>query len=101
MGGISLLPIFMVGLLGSVHCVGMCGGIVGAFSMAPRRNFPVAVVAQAGTMSGAGVLDDVVRSIAYNIGRIGSYAMAGAIVGSLAGGASTLAGVSTVQMGGY
>jgi len=30
----QLLPIFLVGLAGSVHCVGMCGGIVGALSAA-------------------------------------------------------------------
>ncbi|HEY4542468.1 MAG TPA: sulfite exporter TauE/SafE family protein, partial [Noviherbaspirillum sp.] len=35
---LQLLSIFLVGLAGSVHCVGMCGGIVGAFSAgrAPR-----------------------------------------------------------------
>ncbi|HWW73709.1 MAG TPA: sulfite exporter TauE/SafE family protein, partial [Duganella sp.] len=27
-----LLPVFLVGLAGSVHCVGMCGGIVGAMT---------------------------------------------------------------------
>ena len=25
---VSLLPVFLVGLAGSVHCAGMCGGIV-------------------------------------------------------------------------
>jgi sulfite exporter TauE/SafE len=30
----ALLPIFLVGLAGSVHCIGMCGGIVGALSAA-------------------------------------------------------------------
>ncbi len=35
---------FVTGLLGSVHCVGMCGGIVGAVTLAPgstsaRRGF--------------------------------------------------------------
>ena len=34
----NLLPLFAVGLAGSVHCVGMCGGIVGALSAgAPAR----------------------------------------------------------------
>ncbi|MGB8301172.1 MAG: sulfite exporter TauE/SafE family protein, partial [Azonexus sp.] len=27
------LALFLVGLLGGTHCVGMCGGIVGALSM--------------------------------------------------------------------
>ena len=30
---LNLFPVFMVGLLGSVHCVGMCGGIVSALSI--------------------------------------------------------------------
>ena len=30
---VSLLAAFLVGLLGGVHCVGMCGGIVGALSL--------------------------------------------------------------------
>ncbi|MCE2830705.1 MAG: sulfite exporter TauE/SafE family protein, partial [Oxalobacteraceae bacterium] len=39
---LSLLPIFLIGLLGGVHCVGMCGGIVGAFAVAsPRRSIPI------------------------------------------------------------
>ena len=33
----SLFTVFVVGLLGSVHCAGMCGGIGGALSFAPRR----------------------------------------------------------------
>ena len=34
MNALSLFPFFVAGLVGSVHCVGMCGGIVSAFSMA-------------------------------------------------------------------
>jgi len=35
--GVNLAAVFVVGLLGSVHCAGMCGGIVGALSLAPAR----------------------------------------------------------------
>jgi sulfite exporter TauE/SafE len=35
MDGLNLLPVFLVGLAGSVHCAGMCGGIVGALSAVP------------------------------------------------------------------
>ncbi len=46
MNGLQLLPVFLVGLAGSVHCVGMCGGIVGALSAsAPAR--PVIAIASA------------------------------------------------------
>ncbi len=81
----------------------MCGGIVSAFSAAPAparaRPFPVAVVsatATATTTASAG--DSLLRVGAYNAGRIGSYAMAGALAGGLAGGARSLAGVAGVQL---
>jgi len=68
---ITLVSALLMGLLGSVHCIGMCGGIVGALSF--------------------GLHDDIRRSparlfpylLAYNLGRIASYAVAGAIVGFL------------------
>ena len=63
---ISLLSAFVVGLLGGVHCVGMCGGIVGALSLGlphSRSRWPI--------------------MLAYNLGRIGSYTLAGAIMGAL------------------
>jgi sulfite exporter TauE/SafE len=97
MDGLSMLPIFMIGLLGSVHCVGMCGGIVAALSVSrPPRPFPVAVVAL-----GSGALDGTLRMAAYNAGRIGSYAIAGALAGGVAAGAQVLTGVAWLQAGGY
>jgi len=46
---LNLFPVFLVGLAGSIHCAGMCGGIVGALS-APRRAAPApAPPAPAGT----------------------------------------------------
>jgi uncharacterized protein len=97
--GVSLIPVFLVGLAGSVHCVGMCGGIVSAFSMAPagRPRFPVAVVSAAGPRAAEGAL----RVLAYNAGRIGSYAAAGAIAGGIAGGAGALAGLAGWQGAAY
>ncbi|CAN7640697.1 sulfite exporter TauE/SafE family protein [Pseudoduganella sp. LjRoot289] len=44
MNALNLLPVFVVGLAGSVHCIGMCGGIVGALSAAPGRARPSARV---------------------------------------------------------
>lgn len=104
MTGLSLLPVFLVGLLGSVHCIGMCGGIVTAFSTTapPGRPVRVAVVASGVMASGiGGALDGAMRVLAYNVGRIGSYATAGALAGGLAGGARALSGISAVQAGGY
>ncbi|WP_432380827.1 sulfite exporter TauE/SafE family protein [Duganella sp. P38] len=36
MNAAQLLPVFVVGLAGSVHCAGMCGGIVTAMSTVGR-----------------------------------------------------------------
>ena len=101
---VSLFPVFVVGLLGSVHCVGMCGGIVSAFSMAPSpspsRAFPVAVATVRAPAAGnaARVL---ALTLAYNSGRIASYMTAGALAGGLAAGARTLAGLGSLQSIGY
>ncbi len=96
---ISLLPIFLVGLLGGVHCVGMCGGIVGAFAVAtPRRTFPVAVSA-AGSLPST-VADSGARVLAFNAGRIGSYAIAGAFAGLL-GSIPALINIAAVQTAAY
>lgn len=95
----------MIGLLGTVHCIGMCGGIVGALSMAgaPRRSFPVPVVtvAAAPAPSMSIVLDNTLRVLAYNTGRIGSYMLAGAIAGGMASGARAMADVAALQIAGY
>ena len=92
----------MIGLLGGVHCVGMCGGIVSAFSVAsPKRAFPVPVSNGSGALAQAAVFDDAVRVVAYNAGRIGSYAIAGAIAGGIAQGVRTLSFMSSLQIGGY
>jgi len=110
MSGIALLPAllvptFLVGLAGSVHCAGMCGGIVGALSM-PRRAvaapmgspgvrqlaFPVPVRTET-TVHGA----SLVHVGAYNAGRIASYMTAGALAGGMAGGAAALSSLPLLQ----
>jgi sulfite exporter TauE/SafE len=66
---ITLVAAFVVGLLGSTHCAGMCGGIVGALTLglpAPLRTGPRQLLPYL---------------IAYNTGRIASYSAAGALAG--------------------
>jgi len=61
---LSLISAFLVGLLGGGHCVGMCGGIVGAVSMhLPHSKSKVPFL------------------LSYNAGRILSYTLAGGIAG--------------------
>lgn len=64
---ITLVSALVVGLLGSTHCVGMCGGIVGTLSLA-------AAGSRAQHWS---------FLVAYNLGRIASYAAVGALLGAL------------------
>lgn len=103
MNSLNLFPIFVIGLLGSVHCIGMCGGIVTAFSAGGsiRRPFPVPVVAQGGQAIAVSLPDTLVRSLAYNIGRISSYAAAGALAGGITGSAYTFSRISSIQVAGY
>jgi sulfite exporter TauE/SafE len=71
----SYIAAFLVGLLGGVHCVGMCGGIVGALCLGLddglnktaqqnfKKTFPFLLL--------------------YNTGRISSYTLAGILMGSI------------------
>jgi len=66
MNEFGIITVFFVGLLGGVHCLGMCGSIVGILTgQLPK---------------------DKVRwpfHLAYNGGRLASYAVAGALVGAI------------------
>ena len=62
----SLLAALLAGLLGGVHCVGMCGGIVAAFSFRADGSAPPFRL-----------------HLAYNLGRVCSYALFGALAGAL------------------
>ncbi|MBI3562062.1 MAG: sulfite exporter TauE/SafE family protein [Gammaproteobacteria bacterium] len=66
----TLLAALIAGLLGGVHCVGMCGGIVTALSLTidPNRSNRQRLGIQLG----------------YNLGRILSYSVLGAVAGALA-----------------
>lgn len=64
-----MITAFIMGLVGGVHCIGMCGGIVGSLSMSLSTQVspkPKALYWY--------VLN-------YNLGRISSYVFAGLIVG--------------------
>jgi len=57
---------FVTGLLGTGHCIGMCGGLVSALSL-----------------SGAGRQGGWFFHLLYNLGRISTYTFIGAVVGWL------------------
>jgi sulfite exporter TauE/SafE len=70
-GSLSFASAFLVGLLGGAHCVGMCGGIVAAltFGLPEKRR--------------GSVIGMLPFQLAYNLGRLGSYTLAGALMGGL------------------
>ena len=89
----GFLAVFLVGLLGGVHCVGMCGGIVSALSFQPDAVKPVSFAKTPIHKTPVWHLH-----LAYNIGRIGSYTIAGAVMGGLGSLGLLLNGVLPVQM---
>ncbi|RIK92243.1 MAG: hypothetical protein DCC72_09705 [Burkholderiales bacterium] len=77
---LSLMSAFLLGLFGGVHCASMCGGIV-ALLGARHRMMPLNV--QPGGAAVAAVQSGTLLQFAYNAGRIGSYAVAGALAGAV------------------
>jgi sulfite exporter TauE/SafE len=81
---LSLIVAATVGLLSALHCVGMCGGIVGALSL----SLP------------AHIRDSLPRLVAfvlaYNLGRIASYALLGALFGGMG---SAMLGLTGMELG--
>ena len=107
MTSLSLFPIFLVGLFGGVHCIGMCGGIVAAFSTAgrPRAPFPVPVMtvraADGHQFASHPAADSLARVASYNAGRIGSYMVAGALAGSMVGGVQAMLDLASLRLAMY
>jgi sulfite exporter TauE/SafE len=66
------LVAFITGLVGGVHCVGMCGGIVGMLSLGQQ---PIT--------QKPSLLQHLSLLLGYNFGRIVGYISAGGIVGAL------------------
>jgi sulfite exporter TauE/SafE len=100
LSSIALLPVFVIGLLGGVHCVGMCGGIVSAFAVsAPGRRPLPATITSTGSLFSAAA-DSGVRVFAFNAGRIVAYAAAGAFAG-LVGSVPALINLASVQTAAY
>ena len=82
---VSLISAFLVGLLGGVHCVGMCGGIVAALSMGlPEQQ-----------RTGAARWKYL---LAYNIARISSYTLAGGLLGGVGWLAANWSGLHQAQL---
>lgn len=84
---LGFLAAFLIGLTGGVHCVGMCGGIVGALTL----GLPLARERP--------LLARLPFLLAYNTGRIASYVAAGALAGGVGAWAANLVSVHRAQLG--
>jgi len=80
---VSYIAAFLVGLMGGVHCVGMCGGIVSALTFGVQQ-----------PLSRARLLR---FQLGYNTGRILSYTIAGIFLGGLSGLANQLLVINQYQ----
>ncbi|WP_006788352.1 sulfite exporter TauE/SafE family protein [Thiorhodospira sibirica] len=83
----TYLAAALVGFLGGVHCAGMCGGIVGALTLGVR------------TQENAPKTALLPYLLAYNLGRILTYTLLGALVGGVGLIAANLAHMHDLQRG--
>jgi sulfite exporter TauE/SafE len=87
----SYLSAFLVGLLGGVHCLGMCGGIVTALtfnvSTQPKNNPQAKKPAHFFFIL-----------LGYNFGRILGYTLAGGLVGGVGAGILSLTDIQTSRL---
>lgn len=89
---LSLYAVFLTGLLGGVHCAGMCGGIVSALGMMRQRTggslrgISVSIEASASTSVArqANAAPSALLSVSlYNLGRLSTYTALGAMAGAV------------------
>lgn len=64
----SYMILFVVGILTSIHCVGMCGGIMLSQSLSSESN---------------NKFEAMKPAVLYNLGRVVSYTLLGGIIGAL------------------
>ena len=62
----NYIEIFLIGLFGSMHCIGMCGGFVGMYSLRRPADRPA-----------------LPSHLLYNLGRITTYSALGGILGRI------------------
>jgi sulfite exporter TauE/SafE/plastocyanin domain-containing protein/copper chaperone CopZ len=72
LNGASYLVLFIVGLLTSIHCVGMCGGIM--LSQTVNKESPNTALSK---------FEAIKPALLYNSGRVLSYTILGGIIGAV------------------
>jgi sulfite exporter TauE/SafE len=71
---LSLLTAFLLGFMGSIHCMGMCGGIVGALSLSSKSK-------DAASQIYPKPINPMVLQLSYHVGRITTYGILGLVAG--------------------
>ena len=82
-----LVSAVLLGVLGTGHCASMCGGFVSAFVLGNKGRVAAAKKSPLHWL------------LSYNLGRILSYSLAGAIVGGLSSTALHLFEIQTARIG--
>lgn len=80
---LTLAAAFLAGLAGGAHCAAMCG--------------PLVRIASCARVNGAGAGQWLRHVLAYNAGRITTYAVAGAVTGAVGAGGLALRGEPLTQ----
>ncbi|MDW1913391.1 sulfite exporter TauE/SafE family protein, partial [Vibrio sp. 707] len=73
----EFLGALLIGLVGAGHCMGMCGGIASLLSLGSSSSKSSPTI-----------------PLFYNLGRLSSYALIGALVGGAISGLSELSGLA-------
>jgi sulfite exporter TauE/SafE/plastocyanin domain-containing protein/copper chaperone CopZ len=69
LNGASYIVLFVIGMLTSIHCVGMCGGIMLSQSVSKSEK--------------TSKFQSILPAILYNFGRVTAYTLMGGIIGAL------------------
>lgn len=80
-----LITALLVGLLGGVHCMAMCGSVVGSLTFSLRPEVQVSYIRQ------------IPYQLSYNFGRITSYTIIGIVFGWLGSSITNLAEFLPIQ----
>ncbi len=107
---LSYAAVFMTGLLGGIHCAGMCGGIVSALGMVTQRSpahslkIPVSLqVANVNAMASlpssqrTSHISTLLSASAYNLGRLMTYTTLGALAGGVGSSAWLMQSLLPIQ----
>ncbi|HFQ5285659.1 TPA: sulfite exporter TauE/SafE family protein [Vibrio vulnificus] len=72
----DVIGAFMIGLAGAGHCIGMCGGIASLLNLGQQQASPIR------------------NTLLYNLGRLTSYALFGALIGGAVSSLAELSGLN-------